>query len=73
MATPPKKANARAGVRMRKSFDDKCTLTTVVNSPREFKGSPAMFASRPRISGLEPDSGLLLAIRGPVRPAAVAD
>jgi hypothetical protein len=54
MATPPKKANARAGVRMRKSFDDKCTLTTVVNFPREFKGSPAMFASRLRISGLEP-------------------
>jgi hypothetical protein len=38
-------ANARAGARMTKSFHDRCTLTTVVISSKEFKGSPAMLAS----------------------------
>jgi hypothetical protein len=30
---------------MRKRFHNRCTLTTVVISPREFKGSPAMLAA----------------------------
>ena len=47
--TPPNRANARAGVRMRRSVHDRCTLTTVVISPGEFKGSPAMFASSPKM------------------------
>ena len=28
-------------MRMKKSFHDRCTPTTVVRSPEEFKGSPA--------------------------------
>ena len=53
IATPPKRARPR-GVRMRKSFDDKYALTTVVISPREFKGSPAMLACALGIGGPEP-------------------
>jgi hypothetical protein len=37
---------------MRKSFHDNCTLTTVMISQRECKGSLAMFASNPEMLGL---------------------